>query len=80
MKAMTLLLDRGAMVDARDDDGRNALMRTATSGKVDAATLLLNRGAAVDANGQQRTNRPSWRLQKAVRRTRPGFSWTEVPL
>lgn len=44
-----LMLDHGADVNARDSDGRNALMEAAIIGDTETATLLLDRGAAVDA-------------------------------
>ena len=43
------LLDRGADIEARDDDETTALMAASYWGKVGAVKLLLNRGADIEA-------------------------------
>ncbi len=43
------LLDRGAKIEAKDDNGNTALMLAAYNGKVDAIKILLDRGADIDA-------------------------------
>lgn len=42
------LLDKGAAVDSKDNDGRTPLYRAACHGHEEVAKLLLDRGAAVD--------------------------------
>ena len=49
---MTLLLEKGAEVSAKANDGRTALMFAARSGRLEAAGLLLDKGA--DAHGGNR--------------------------
>ncbi len=44
-KAVTLLLEHGAQIDARSPNGSTALMMAARYGSADAVTLLLARGA-----------------------------------
>jgi len=48
-EAVRLLLDRGASLDARLDNGMNALMCAAVAGRADVVDLLLRRGADVRA-------------------------------
>jgi len=47
----TVLLDRGAMIDARGNNGNTPLHCAATFGRVNTATVLLDRGAMIDAQG-----------------------------
>jgi ankyrin repeat protein len=42
---MTLLLDRGANIEAKSNDGTTALKLAVGNGKTDAAALLRERGA-----------------------------------
>ena len=42
------LLDRGAEVDARDEDGRTPLHRAASNNSLDVARMLIDRGANTD--------------------------------
>jgi ankyrin repeat protein len=44
-----LLLDRGAAIEAKDNDGKTALLLAATWGRTDTVRLLLVMGAAADA-------------------------------
>jgi ankyrin repeat protein len=46
------LLEHGARVDARNPEGRTALMFAATGSFPETAELLLNQGADPDATGQ----------------------------
>ena len=48
-----LLLDRGAVPDAKDDSGRTPLMQAAWNGHAEVAELLLDRGAGIDAQDGQ---------------------------
>jgi ankyrin repeat protein len=48
LRIATLLLDRGAAIDARDRQGRTVLHGVAERGQLAAAELLLSRRAAVD--------------------------------
>ena len=41
---MNLLLDRGANIDAHDEDGDNALMIASRNGDLSFISLLLGRG------------------------------------
>jgi hypothetical protein len=43
------LLDRGARIDAKDSNGKTALMAAATLQSTDAARLLIERGAALES-------------------------------
>ncbi len=43
-------LDRGARIEARDDEGQTALLRAVACGRAEAASLLLDRGSSVDAS------------------------------
>lgn len=43
------LLDQGVDVNARDADGKTALMRAAEAGHTDCIRLLLERGADINA-------------------------------
>ena len=57
--AATLLLDHGADVNARTNNGLNALMYAAQYDKLDCAVFLLTRGFDLDAkdnNGQTALN------------------------
>ena len=45
VQLVTLLLDKGAAVEARDDRGRTALMAAAELGHADIVDLLLRKGA-----------------------------------
>jgi ankyrin repeat protein len=42
------LLNQGARIDLRDDDGRNALALAARAGERRVVELLLHRGASID--------------------------------
>ena len=42
------LIDRGAEVDARDEDGRTPLHRAASNNSLDVARMLIDRGANTD--------------------------------
>jgi cytohesin len=57
-----LLLDRGATVDARCDEGRTALHRAAASGSFELVEILLKAGAKVDV----RTDNEATALHMAV--------------
>lgn len=48
-KTAKLLLDRGADIDARDDDGETPLMVAAAFGRTGTAEILLERGAQIEA-------------------------------
>jgi len=48
---MLLLLDRGPLIEACDNDGKTALILAAQTGKEEMVDILLNRGARVDAEG-----------------------------
>ena len=48
VKLVSLLLDKGAMIDAKDDRGRTPLMTAAELGHDEVVDLLLQRGAARD--------------------------------
>jgi ankyrin repeat protein len=48
LRVASLLLDRGADIDARDRQGRTVLHRAASRGQLQAVQLLLARGAAID--------------------------------
>ena len=50
---VTLLLDRGAAIDAADDRGRTALMTATSLGHDEVAALLLHRGAKADLRDKQ---------------------------
>lgn len=63
--AVRSLLDRGADVNARDNDGETALMAASFSGHVGVVKLLLDRGAEV--NGRSRTGWTA--LNLAVKRS-----------
>ena len=43
------LLDRGADIEARDDDGETALMKASAAGQAAVVETLLDRGAALEA-------------------------------
>jgi ankyrin repeat protein len=45
---VTLLLDRGADINVKDDDGRTALITAAAGGMTDVVRVLLQRGADMD--------------------------------
>nr|WP_204745187.1 ankyrin repeat domain-containing protein [Glycomyces paridis] len=47
--SVTALLDRGARIEARNEDGRGPLMLAALADRVEAATVLVERGADPDA-------------------------------
>ena len=52
---VSLLLDRGAAIEAQQNNGRNALIAAAFGGHGEVVSLLLDRGAAIetqDKNGQ----------------------------
>ena len=49
VQAVRLLLERGANVNAGDDEGTTPLILASYRGHVEVARLLLERGAAVDA-------------------------------
>ena len=57
MKALRLMLDKGADVNASDALGRTPLMYAAASDilPLDAVKLLIERGADVNAKGQTNT-------------------------
>ena len=55
---VTLLLDRGALIDASDNRGRTALMIAAELGHASVVELLLRRGADQAHQGQRRQDRP----------------------
>jgi hypothetical protein len=59
-----LLLDRGAVIDARDEAGRTPLMLAVTEGRVEIVRLLLARGA--DPNAADNTGHTP--LQQATKR------------
>ncbi|MCW6506635.1 ankyrin repeat domain-containing protein [Lichenifustis flavocetrariae] len=50
VKLVSLLLDKGATIDAKDDRGRTPLMIAAELGHDEVVDLLLQRGAARDAH------------------------------
>ena len=52
---IALLLDHGAEIDAKDDQGYTALMFAANSGRDQAVRLLLSRGADPNATDLQRS-------------------------
>jgi ankyrin repeat protein len=54
LKAVALLLDRGATVDAVDGEGVTPLILASYRGKTEVAKLLLERGAGV--NAQEKRN------------------------
>ena len=45
---VTLLLDRGADINVKDNDGRTALITAASGGMTDVVRVLLQRGADMD--------------------------------
>ena len=49
VETATLLVERGAAVNAKDDDGDTPLHKAAWNNAVETATLLVERGAAVNA-------------------------------
>lgn len=49
------LLDHGARVDLRDNDGRTALMEACMAGDKDLVTMLVDRGADVNAQSRHGT-------------------------
>ena len=49
VETATLLIERGAAVNAKDDNGETPLHRAAYKNAVETATLLIERGAAVNA-------------------------------
>ena len=55
IEEISLLLERGANIDAADGDGWTALMLAAKSGHTGAVRLLLERGANIHA-----TNKNGW--------------------
>jgi 26S proteasome non-ATPase regulatory subunit 10 len=44
-----MLLERGAVIDARDDDGETSLHMAVEAGRIQVAQLLLKHGADVNA-------------------------------
>ena len=46
---VSLLLDRGAAIEAKDNDGSTSLMASAAYGHASTVSLLLDRGAAIEA-------------------------------
>lgn len=48
IKTMTLLLDSGALINAKDDVGETPLMTAAATGHTKAVELLLDRGAKIN--------------------------------
>lgn len=57
---MTDLLDSGANVNERDDQGETSLHHAARWGRGDEAKLLLDRGA--DSNAKDKTGEWEWQL------------------
>ncbi len=53
--AVELLLDKGAMVDATNREGKTALHESAYYGHDKVASMLLDRGAAIDKARKDRT-------------------------
>jgi len=47
-----MLLERGALIDARDNRGRTPLHKAVEKGKIQVARLLLEHGADVNARDQ----------------------------
>jgi hypothetical protein len=45
----TLLIDRGADIEATNNDGRTPLLQAAHDNSLEVATLLINRGADIEA-------------------------------
>ena len=58
------LLDRGADIEARDDDGWNALMSASYYGQVAVVELLLDRGADIEARSNSGNTALSWASKK----------------
>ena len=50
---LVLLLNKGARIEAEDDEGRTALMYAARSGKAASVKLLLDKGANIDARNDK---------------------------
>jgi Raf kinase inhibitor-like YbhB/YbcL family protein len=63
---VTLLLDRGAALDAKDSDGWTALIKASAAGHAEVVRLLLAKGA--DMSATDSTGRSAWSYAALARR------------
>lgn len=58
-RCLSILLDAGADMESRDQDGKTALLVAAEHGRWGSVELLLHRGAVVDAQSTVRSRADS---------------------
>jgi ankyrin repeat protein len=61
---VSLLIELGADIHAKDDDGKTALMSAAESGHTEIVSLLLDLGADIDAKDNRWRNSFNDRCRK----------------
>ena len=59
-KVVKLLLDKGANINAQQNDGHTALMAAIRAGHIESVKLLLSRGADVNAEAQDSVTALKW--------------------